>query len=130
MNNGYNKTFGKTRLEGIKVKEANIYKFNINENDLLKILKNILTDFCDANIIGYNKKTNKHWCKMYNNNNNNCEMYIELEIMFESSNTTMVRFITLIGSNSLIERFVLNFKESIELYLSSTFIKSCLENGY
>ena len=41
---------------------------NISINKLLDIVKEILTNFCEAKVVGYNKNTNKYWCKMYDKN--------------------------------------------------------------
>jgi len=107
--------------------DVKLIKFNININKLLGIVKGILTDFCEAKVIGYNKRTNKYWCKMYDKNY--CRLYIELEILKHNDMLSFVNIIPLIGSDILIEEFVMNFKESIQLYRTSSFVRSCLENS-
>lgn len=101
--------------------------FYINNDKLIHIIKGILYDFCNANVIGYEKRTNKYWCKMYDKKY--CSLHIELEIMKHNDELTFIKLIPLIGTDNLIEDFVTNFKESIQLYTTSSFIRSCLE-GY
>jgi len=108
--------------------DIKIYKFNISINNLLKIINNILSDFCDAKVIGYNTTKNIHWCKIFNDKLS-CSLHIELEILLENKYSTEVKFNALIGDSSLMEDFVLNFTESIELYRTSVFIKGCLEKN-
>jgi hypothetical protein len=54
---------------------------------------------------------------------------MELETQTRNATTTNVSFIPIIGSENLIDKFVSNFKESIQLYTSSPFIKACLERN-
>lgn len=99
---------------------------NINIDKLLDIVKEVLTDFCEAKIVGYNKSTNKYWCKMYDKNC--CRLHIELEILKHNDDLSFVNIIPLVGSSILIEEFITNFRESIELYTTSLFIRSCFED--
>lgn len=98
---------------------------NISINKLLDIVKEILTNFCQAKVVGYNKNTNKYWCKMYDKNC--CRLHIELEILKHKDDLSFVNIIPLVGNNILIEEFITNFRESIELYTTSSFIRSCFE---
>jgi len=107
--------------------DAKLMVFYININKLLGIVKGILTDFCEAKVIGYNTTTNKYWCKMYDKNY--CRLHVELEILKHNDELSFVNIIPLIGSNILIEEFIINFKESIQLYTTSSFIRSCLEGS-
>jgi hypothetical protein len=105
--------------------DVKIITFYINYKKLTDIIKKILTDFCDATVIGYEKITNKYWCKVYDKNY--CSIHIELEIFKKCDKFSLVKFTPLIGSGSLIENFVSNFTESIQLYTTSSFIRACLE---
>jgi hypothetical protein len=115
----------KRKLKKFKCIDIKIFEFNINMMKLTKIMNNILTDFCEASVIGYEKKTNKFWCKKYDDKN--CSLHMELEISYQELDITIVKFIPVIGRENQIENFVSNFTESIELYRSSPFIRSCLE---
>lgn len=112
-------------VEGYKLIDIRMMPFSINYNKLNNIIKNILTEFCDAKVIGYEKMTNKYWCKMYEDNF--CSQHIELEILRHTNEITFVKLVPLIGTDSLIENFVLNFKESIQLYTTSSFIRGILD---
>ena len=123
----YENQNNKRSLKKYKFPSTKLLNVKININNLIKILKNILTDFCDVNIIGYEKRTNKYWCKKYDNNN--ILFHIELELINECHNSILIKFIPITGTENLIENFVLNFFESIELYKTSSFIKACLEKN-
>ena len=61
---------------------------------------------------------------MYDNNKY-CTLHIELEIFNKDNIISVVKIIPLIGTDILIDNFVSNFTESIEVYTSS----SCLEEN-
>ena len=58
-----------------------------------------------------------------------CQLHIEIEIINKGFEQSQVKISPLYGTSKSIEEFVSNFKESIELYTTSSFIRSCLE-GY
>ena len=122
-----NNTFSPRSLERYRFIDTKLMTFYINIDKLLDIIKCILSDFCNADVIGYEKRTNKYWCKMYDKNN--CTLHIELEILKHNNELSFIKLVPLIGTDKLIEEFVSNFKESIQLYTTSSFIRSCLE-GY
>lgn len=117
--------FSEERFRYIDVK---LITFYININKLLNIIKGILSDFCNVNVFGYNKETNKYWCKIYDKKF--CVLHIELEIIKKCNKTSYVKIIPLIGTDYLIKNFVSNFAEAIHLYTTSSFIKSCLEENF
>lgn len=120
--------FSQRRLERrYRFIDIKLMAFYINSDKLLDIIKGILCDFCNANVIGYDKRTNKYWCKMYEKKY--CVLHIELEILRHNNELSFVNVVPLIGTDKLIEEFVSNFKESIQLYTTSSFIRSCLD-GY
>ena len=96
-------------------------------NKLTDIIKGILSDFCNATVIGYDKRLNKYWCKIYEKKY--CTLHVELEILNKDNEISFVKFIPIIGTDTLIENFVSNFTESIQLYTTSSFIRSCLEGN-
>jgi len=100
--------------------------FYINYDNLTNIIKNILTEFCDAKVIGYEKTTNKYWCKMYENKF--CSQHIELELLRHTNEITLVKIVPKIGTDLLIKNFVSNFEESIHLYITSSFIRGLLDS--
>ena len=121
-----NKTnFSQRIFEINELIDVKILAFYININKLSEIMNGILSDFCNATVIGYKKQTNKFWCKIYDKND--CSLHIELEIFNKCNEYTYVRFIPIIGTDSFVENFVSNFKESIQLYTTSSFIRGLLE---
>lgn len=124
---GNNNNFSPRNLERFSFIDVKIMAFYININKLTDIMKGILSDFCNATVIGYEKRTNKFWCKIYDKKY--CSLHIELEILNKCSEVTYVKFIPVIGTDSLVENFVSNFKESIQLYTTSSFIRGLLERN-
>lgn len=121
-------SFSSTSIERYRFIDVKIMSFYINMNKLKDIIKSILSDFCNATVIGYNKKLNKYWFKIYKNKY--CTLYVEIEILNKDDEISFVKFVPIIGTDTLIENFVLNFTESIHLYTTSSFIKSYLEGNF
>ena len=118
------KLFSKIIEEKYRIIDIKMISFYINHNKLSDIIKGILSEFCNAAVIGFDKRMNKYWCKMYDNNKY-CTLNIELEIFNKDNIISVVKIIPLIGTDILIDNFVSNFTESIEVYTSS----SCLEEN-
>ena len=118
----------KRRIKKFRCVNIKLIEFNINTIKLTKIMNSILTDFCEATVIGYEKRKNKYWCKKYDDKE--CSLHIELEIIYESIEYSTVKFVPVIGTENIIENFVSNFVESIELYRTSPFIRACLEKNW
>jgi hypothetical protein len=121
-NNLFNR---RNQIDNYKFTNIKINTFQINSNNLNNIMKNILLDFCNADVLGFDTRTNKYWCKILENKC--CMLNVELEILYKDPEHSLVRFIPLIGSEFLVENFISNFKESIQLYTTSSFIKACLD---
>jgi len=114
-----------------KEMKRNQIKIQIHINKLISILKGILTEFCEASVIGYDKHRNIYWCKMYDidiiSELKYCSLHIEIEIVTYQHNYSLVAFTPLVGKYSLINKFISDFTESIQLYRSSPFIRGILE---
>ena len=117
--------FPQRSLERYRFIDIKMMAFCINIDKLTDIIKYILSDFCDATVIGYEKRTNKYWCKIYEKKS--CSLHIELEILRHDNEISFVKMVPIIGTDSLIENFVSNFKESIQLYTTSSFIRGVLD---
>ena len=122
-----NNNFSQRKTERYRFIDTKLMAFYINMDKLIDIIKGILSDFCNATVIGYEKITNKYWCKIYENKC--CLLHVELEILKHNNELSFIKLVPLIGTDKLIEEFVSNFKESIQLYTTSSFIRSCLD-GY
>jgi hypothetical protein len=119
-------TFSPNHLERCIKNCIHISNINIEKDIMNRIISNILSDFCSASVIGYNRTTNKFWCKMYKKNM--CVLHLEIEIL-ENLLKSDIKIFPIIGTNILVENFVSNLSESIELYITSSFIRASLE-GY
>ena len=67
----------------------------------MNVINGILTDFCHATVIGYEKRSDKYWCKIYNEHN--CSLHIELEIMYKDDESSLVKL------TPMIEKFCVKF---------------------
>lgn len=99
----------------------------INKITMDAIIKYILSDVCNASVIGYEKSTNKYWCKIYKEKI--CQLHIEVEILNKGPTKSEALICPLYGTSTSIENFVSDFKESIELYRTSSFIRACWETN-
>jgi hypothetical protein len=116
--------FSPVHLERCMVNCISISNVDIHKKIMNRIIGNILSDFCKASVIGYNQNTNKFWCKTHNKNV--CVLHIEIEII-EKLAKSDIKVVPIVGTNILVENFVSNLRESIELYSSSSFIRASLE---
>lgn len=103
-------------------------RYFINKEKLDLIMCNILIDFCGASVIGYDRSYDKYFCKICKNNN--CELHIEIKLYNEEDNITQISVIPIIGNKYNIKKIVSELDEALDLYKSSTFIKSCLEENF
>lgn len=101
------------------------FNFDININKLSDIIYKILSDYCKSKVIGYDKDTHKYWCKIYDKDY--CTLHIEIEMFKYNDVKSFVNIIPLTGSDTIINEFTSNFKETIQLYKTSSFIRACLE---
>lgn len=101
--------------------------FYINKEKLTYIMDKILSEFCDITVIGYKRLHDTYWCKSYDSKF--CQLHIEVEIINKDLDFCEVKIIPLIGTDKLIDNFISNFKESIELYTTSSFIRGYLERN-
>ena len=70
--------FSQRAVERYRFIDKKLMAFYINADKLLDIIKSILSDFCNASVIGYDRRMNKYWCKIYENKF--CTLHVELEI--------------------------------------------------
>ena len=103
------------------------FNVNINVNKLSNIVYKILSDYCKEKVIGYDKKTNIYWYKMYDTDY--CKLHLEIEIFKYNDVKSFVNIIPLTGSDALINEFVSNFKESLQLYTTSSFIRAYFDGS-
>jgi len=110
-------------------------KFRFIENILIKnlidkykldnIINHILCE-CKFTVIGYEKFQDKYWCKRINNSK--CELHFEIQVLNIDSSSSAVKIMPLVGTNDGIQNFINDFREYIQLYQSSNFVKHYLDN--
>lgn len=100
----------------------------MNKQSIDKIMQQILIEFCNSSVIGYDKFEDKFWCKKFYKSR--CDFHIELKIIRKDKNTSYISIKSIMGNIHLIDLFIGDLKESLELYRTSTFIKSCIEKTY
>lgn len=86
----------------------------IDKYKLEDMMKFILIDYCEVSVMGYDTLRNRYWCKIYNKKK--CELHIELEIEYRNTNKSEMRIIPLLGSNKILNKFLINMNECMKLY--------------
>jgi len=92
--------------------------------ELQKIMRTILTHFCNTAVVGYDKARGVFWCKKYAKSV--CVCHLELALISDASGHTQVHVTPVLCYSDDLEKFVCDFHESVQLYLSSNFIRSIL----
>lgn len=104
-----------------------IFVFNITKPVMDDILRHIFTEFCRVSMIGYESNTGKYWCKTFDKIDKKCLLHIEVEIIEKADGRTAVKLCPITGTKKLVENFASDFKESVELYTTSPFIRGCVK---
>jgi len=92
---------------------------------LSTMLPFILSDFCNATVIGYNQQSGKFWCKIYDHTY--CSLHVELSLIPHAQEITLVNIEVFEGSASSADNFAIDLAESIHLYTTSPFIRGILD---
>ena len=100
--------------------------FNITKSEMEDILHHIFTEFCRVSMIGYESSTGKYWCKVFEKTSNQCQLHFEVEMIEKIDGRTIVRLCPITGTKKLVDSFAADFKETVDLYISSPFMKACL----
>lgn len=99
---------------------------NIEKFKLHNLMRYMLLDFCEISIVGYKSNEDIFWCKKYNKTD--CKMHVEIEII-NKGYFTEIKIIPIFGKKVIIDDFIENFKECLNLYKNSSFIKFTLESN-
>ena len=112
------------KLERFRIiNEINI-TYNLDKSIFDKIMQRVLIEFCQSNVIGYNKYFDKYWCKKMNKGI--CKLHVEIMVNYKGYDYAEIRIIPLVGINDDIKTFIFDFHESIEMYKTSNFIRDIL----
>ena len=109
--------------ERIRELEINL-TYKLSKLDFDSIIQRILIDFCNINVLGYDKGEDKYWCKKYNNSS--CILQLEIKVISKGCDYSNIKIMPLIGEEDVINLFVMDFNESVQIYKTSNFIKSVL----
>lgn len=96
----------------------------LKKSEIDKIIQDIFIEFCGASVIGYDKTLDKYLCKKYIKSD--CILHIEIKLLSINEDETDLAIKPLIGTDEEIESFIFDFNESLQMYISSNFIKSIL----
>lgn len=99
-------------------------KIQISKFELERIINQLLIDFCEMTVIGYNKNEDNYWCKKYNNNI--CVMFLKLLIRQLGNNYSEIIIFPIEGD---INDFVFDLHIAIKLYKTSKFIKNLIQSN-
>lgn len=92
------------------------------------ILPAILRDFCGVTAAGYTQDTETYWCKM--DHRGATLLHVEIRLHSSQSVATQITISPHIGSDQIIGQFVSNFEESMQLYITSPFIRASLTDRW
>lgn len=104
-------------------KHADLYHItlNISKNKIESILRHVLINFCQVNVMGYNNSEDYYWLKI--KNESKIIPYIELELKLINSDENNTNIIFIAKTNNLFtkQRVIMNkiVKKFIEKFASS-----------
>lgn len=118
-----NKKYKKTH---ISLLDDKVIQLDISKSKLNSIMYNILTNFCNTNIFGYNNYRDFYWAKIYDNDI--LQLYIEINIidLFNEQQSKII-FKTKSGDITILNAFINNFNDIINNYKTSEIMKYVLE---
>ncbi len=106
--------------------DIHIIESSLSIKKLNDVLKHILRDFCNIDIIGFNNYNNTFWSKIIKNKK--CILYTEIKIVINENNNSLIiinhnyDYFEKIGVRNKIE-FNYSIKEGLYLYENSAFTK-------
>lgn len=124
--NGKKHIFRK-KMVNFQIVENTTIVYYLNKLKIDEIMQQILIDYCNATVLGYDKSEDKYWCKICNKSV--CELYVKIKVTNTGNNLSEVEIIPLVGTNITIKNFIRDFDECIKLYQHSNFIKSMLDKS-
>ena len=117
--------------------DTHIIKTKLNIGKLNDIIRPVLREFCEVNVIGFNNMENFYWCKL--EQNRKCVLYSEIRLIANDYDSSVVIIINesdyhlkLRGINQNFKITKINFLESINeglhLYQNSAFARCYIDN--
>ena len=112
------------KLERFRIINEINFTYYLDKTVFDKIMHRILIDFCDSSVLGYDKNSDKYWCKKYNKLS--CNLHVEIFVICKGYDYTDIIINPLIGNNEDINAFIYDFNESVQMYNTSNFIRDIL----
>jgi hypothetical protein len=98
--------------------------YHLRKPEFDKIMQQILIDFCNTTVLGYDKHNDKYWCKKYNKST--CTLHLEIKVISKGCDYSDIQIMPLTGEYNDINLFISDFNESVQMYKSSNFIRYIL----
>jgi hypothetical protein len=121
----YNNHSTKIKKEKYRIVDISTITCNIDKNKVKTIMASILSKYCNIKIYGYNKLKEQYWCK--NVKENVCSLFINISLQSYNFNKTVLILTPMIGKDKEIKEFIEKFKEGLQLYQGSSFVRQYLD---
>ena len=114
--------------------DFHVVKTELNIRKLEDVIRTILREYCDVNVMGYNSTENYYWCKI--EYKKSCLLYTEIKLYandYESSSIIIINEseanLRFKGINCKKQKanFINNITEAIYLYQNSSFTQHYVE---
>lgn len=102
-------------------------QYNIDKYKIQNIMENVLSQQCNMKIYGYNRTSDIYWCKEVTNCI--CTLYISITIWTHDFNKSFITVTPNIGKEKDVQLFIQKFKNAMQLYQNSSFIREYLETN-
>jgi hypothetical protein len=112
--------------EGFRLVNDTIINCCLKKYVIDKIIQDIFIDFCGASVIGYDRNQDKYLFKKYIKSD--CILQLEIKVLstIEDNSDSQIIIKPIIGTDKEIKSFIYDFNESLQMYVTSNFIRSIL----
>jgi predicted ATP-grasp superfamily ATP-dependent carboligase len=110
--------------ERFRLVDEKILNCCLEKTKIDKIIRDIFTEFCGASVTGYDCNQDKYLCKKYIKSD--CILHLEIKVISNNDYGSQIIIKPLIGTDGEIKSFMYDFNESIQMYVTSNFIRSIL----
>lgn len=114
--------------------DVHVVKTDLNIRKLEDVIRTILREYCDVNVMGYNSTENFYWCKI--EEKKSCLLYTEIRLYAYDYETSLIIIINESEANLKFKgmnckkqkaTFINNITEGVYLYQNSSFSKHYVE---
>ena len=126
--------FYRIKIDSISPKKDDKFRFMdyinliyyINKTKIDDIIMYIIKYCCSVSVMGYYNYNDVYWCKK--NSKYSCDLHIEIKIIKKSDEYSQIKLTALVGNDAEIISFVKKLHERLQLYQTTNFIKTCLDD--